>query len=343
VSYTRGRDLGGGRQSAGGIGGLLALTQPSAFNPQHFYYHSDGNGNVTSLLDSHQTVAARYQYDPFGNLLASSGIMADVNLYRFSSKEAHANSGLYYYGFRFYEPGLQRWMNRDPIGEAGGLNLYSFVGNNPLMLVDPWGLDWKSWVQLHLVWPAEEAADNVWNVGVAVLFTPQYGNPSDTIEALGNPLLRLGTYIPSEHHDEWNQLAGGVSEAVQDTMLAGASARCPAQRAPQARRAGAKNTPCPKRGVDEAKTADDVTYLYQKIGPEGEHLKFGITKNPATRYTQEELGGGRLNILKEGPRKDMLQLERNLHETLPIGPEEAQQFYILKQIEKGLKPPPYSP
>jgi RHS repeat-associated protein len=141
VSYTRGRDLGGGRQRAGGIGGLLALTQPSAFNPQHFYYYSDGNGNVTSLLDSHQTVAARYQYDPFGNLLASSGSMADVNLYRFSSKEAHVNSGLYYYGYRFYEPGLQRWINADPIEEDGGINLYGFVFNDPMGTLDLWGLD----------------------------------------------------------------------------------------------------------------------------------------------------------------------------------------------------------
>lgn len=95
-----------------------------------------------------------------------------------------------------------------------------------------------------------------------------------------------------------------------------------------------------KTGVN---AAEDVNYLYQKVGAEGEHLKFGITKNPATRYTQEELGGGQLRILTEGPRKDMLQLERNLHETLPIGPEEAQKFYIQKQIEKGLNPPPYNP
>jgi RHS repeat-associated protein len=140
VSYTRGRDFGGERQTAGGIGGLLALTQPSAFSPQHFYYHSDGNGNVTSLLDSHQTVAARYQYDPFGNLLGSSGTMADANLYRFSSKELHQNSGLYYYGYRFYEPNLQRWINADPIEEDGGINLHRFVENRPLGLMDASGL-----------------------------------------------------------------------------------------------------------------------------------------------------------------------------------------------------------
>jgi hypothetical protein len=85
----------------------------------------------------------------------------------------------------------------------------------------------------------------------------------------------------------------------------------------------------------------DLTYLYQKVGPAGEHLKFGITKNPATRYTSDQLGGGQLKVVAEGPKKEMLQLERNLHETLPIGPEEGQLFYIQKQVNKGLKPPPY--
>ena len=88
-------------------------------------------------------------------------------------------------------------------------------------------------------------------------------------------------------------------------------------------------------------TPKDLTYLYQKLGAEGEHLKFGITKNPATRYTQEQLAGGKLNIVAEGAKKDMLQLERNLHSTLPIGPQEGQAFYIQQQINKGLKSPPY--
>jgi uncharacterized protein RhaS with RHS repeats len=47
---------------------------------------------------------------------------------------------LIYYGFRFYEPEISRWLTRDPLGEAGGMNLYAFVGNNPVNWVDPWGL-----------------------------------------------------------------------------------------------------------------------------------------------------------------------------------------------------------
>ena len=60
-------------------------------------------------------------------LLGSWGPLADTNVYRFTSKEYHANSGLSGYGLRWYDPNLQRWINRDPDGEAGGINFYGFV------------------------------------------------------------------------------------------------------------------------------------------------------------------------------------------------------------------------
>ena len=87
--------------------------------------------------------------------------------------------------------------------------------------------------------------------------------------------------------------------------------------------------------------AGKVTYLYQKVSALGEHLKFGITSSPATRYTPAQMAGGTLRIIATGSRTEMLRLERNLHETLPIGPEEGQAFYIMKQMEKGLIAPPY--
>jgi RHS repeat-associated protein len=145
VSYTRGSDLSGSRQGAGGIGGLLArtdhalLSAPGASPSAHSYYHSDGNGNITALVDTNGFIVARYQYDPYGNLLGMSGPMAEANTYRFSSKEWDRNTGLYYYGFRYYEPNLQRWLNRDPIQEAGGLNLFEFVLNDPVDAVDSLG------------------------------------------------------------------------------------------------------------------------------------------------------------------------------------------------------------
>jgi len=143
VSYTRGLDLIGTMERAGGIGGLLARSSgySSGNWTSHAYYFADGNGNVTYMLNSSQAMVAKYRYDPFGNTISSIGTLASVNVYRFSSKEIHVNSGMYYYGRRFYDPNLQRWLNRDPINECGGYNLYGYVLNNPLRFIDPFGLD----------------------------------------------------------------------------------------------------------------------------------------------------------------------------------------------------------
>jgi RHS repeat-associated protein len=121
VSYTRGNDLSGTMQGAGGIGGLLARSDgySSGNFSDHNFYHADGNGNITYLVNSSQALAASYRYDPFGNLISSSGSLAVSNTYRFSSKEFIPSVGLYYYLFRFYDPSLQRWLTRDPFGELG--------------------------------------------------------------------------------------------------------------------------------------------------------------------------------------------------------------------------------
>jgi len=140
VAYTRGRDLSGGMQGAGGIGGLLARTDQSKVAPAHAFYHADGNGSITALANSQQVLVAKYHYDPFGNILSESGPLSDVNVYRFSSKEYHPASGFSYYGYRWYAANLQRWLNRDPLQEDGGVNLYRFVENNPIVSIDPFGL-----------------------------------------------------------------------------------------------------------------------------------------------------------------------------------------------------------
>ena len=134
VTYTRGTDLSGTLQGAGGIGGLLARTQLPGAPEQSgggstlnsAFYHADGNGNVTCLIYANGTVAAKYLYDPFGNTLSLSGALAEANTYRFSSKEWNANAGLYYYLYRFYDPNLQRWVNRDPLGDGSSLSVVSF-------------------------------------------------------------------------------------------------------------------------------------------------------------------------------------------------------------------------
>ncbi len=139
TTYTRGKDLSGSLQGAGGIGGFLARTDNLPLATGHSFFHADANGNVTMLINDSQDIVAKYLYDAFGNTISKSGLLADANLYRFSSKEAHPNSGLVYFLYRYYDPHLQRWPNRDPLDESGGINLYQFVYNRPTDLSDSYG------------------------------------------------------------------------------------------------------------------------------------------------------------------------------------------------------------
>jgi len=142
VAYTRGNDLSGSLEGAGGIGGLLARSDQysgGSWN-RHVFYHADGNGNITALANSAGTLQALYRYDPYGRATYTWGPLGGANVYRFSSKMFHSSSGLYHYGYRFYDPNTQRWLNRDPIEEDGGINLYRFAGNEPVMSFDSSGL-----------------------------------------------------------------------------------------------------------------------------------------------------------------------------------------------------------
>ena len=143
-SYVWGLDLSGTLQGAGGVGGLLARVREENI-PRPLYYAGDANGNVTDVLDQDGDAAAHYEYDGFGNAIARSGTQADANSFRFSSKYCDGETGLYYYGYRYYSPDMGRWPNRDSIGEAGGKNLYWFVGNQPVDRVDILGLRQWPW------------------------------------------------------------------------------------------------------------------------------------------------------------------------------------------------------
>ena len=140
--FVWGLDLSGTLQGAGGVGGLLAMLSPDSCLLTPAY---DANGNITDLVDTNGSVVAHYEYDPYGNTIAKSGDQADANPFRFSSKYWDGETGFYYYGFRFYSPQLGRWLNRDPIGESGGLNLYGFIENNALNTSDYLGLQRIDW------------------------------------------------------------------------------------------------------------------------------------------------------------------------------------------------------
>jgi len=130
--YLWGMDLSGSMQGAGGVGGLLSVNDGTAT----YYPTYDGNGNVSEYLDSTGAVQAHYEYDPFGRITVATGAKAQAFSHRFSTKPLDAETGLYNYGYRYYDPVTGRWPSRDPIGENGGVNLYGFVGNDGVNWID---------------------------------------------------------------------------------------------------------------------------------------------------------------------------------------------------------------
>lgn len=106
------------------------------------YSLSDHQGSRSLELGHNGEVISHESYYPFGGTAwwaARSAIEATFKTVRYSGKERDA-TGLYYYGFRYYAPWLQRWINPDPAGAVDGLNVYGFVRNNPLTYTDSNGL-----------------------------------------------------------------------------------------------------------------------------------------------------------------------------------------------------------
>ena len=132
IHYYWGKDLSGTLQGAGGVGGLLYLTIDGVtYVPDY-----DNIGNITRYLDANGNTVAQYTYDAFGCTISATGSLAHLFRHRFSTKYLDIETSLYYYGYRFYHPPNRRWLNRDPIGEEGGENLYCFVANSPLAKIE---------------------------------------------------------------------------------------------------------------------------------------------------------------------------------------------------------------
>ena len=142
-SYVWGLDLSGTMDGAGGVGGLLWVTLHTGFGaaPGTHFCAYDGNGNIVALSAASDGLeTARYEYGPFAEPIRITGPAAPLNPFRFSTKRTCNTTDLVLYEYRVYKPSIGRWANRDPIEEEGGLNLYAYVGNDPVNEFDPLGL-----------------------------------------------------------------------------------------------------------------------------------------------------------------------------------------------------------
>jgi len=126
-----------------GIDEPVRLTSGS----NRFYYHADGLGSVTEITTINGVIRESYSYDVYGTptLYGSNGVViastAINNRLMFTGRDRDPDTTLYNYRYRYYSPSLGRFVQVDPINLAGGdLNLYRYVGNNPVNATDPFGL-----------------------------------------------------------------------------------------------------------------------------------------------------------------------------------------------------------
>lgn len=145
-----------------------------------YYFLFDINGNVGQLVDSGSgEIVAHYEHDPFGNQIVATGSVAKDNAFRFSTKYFDAEKNLYYYGYRYYLPKIGRWINRDPIEEVGGNNLYALAENDSLNFTDLYGLcicgpDVTEWFYKEIKAHLDYAKRNVKKLGPSIfLFRDQ--------------------------------------------------------------------------------------------------------------------------------------------------------------------------
>ena len=122
---------------------------------QTYYYVLNLQGDVVKLIHyipgfEYESVAT-YEYDAWGNIVSSSGRLAEINPLRYRGYYYDNETGFYYLQSRYYDPANRRFMNADTYsttdpGDAIGCNMFAYCGNNPVMRNDYSGDAWWHWV-----------------------------------------------------------------------------------------------------------------------------------------------------------------------------------------------------
>ncbi len=160
-----GIDLDGTLQGCGGVGGLLAVAKT---NGLHIALY-DANGNVSEYVSASSIISAHYEYSPFGEPIVSNG---EIFMHQFSSKPFCFITRLSGYQFRNLDVAKGRWINRDPIFEQGGNNLYLFCLNIREWM-DLFGLASISWGNSTIETPVH---DNNTDLLISLLFVSENEN-----------------------------------------------------------------------------------------------------------------------------------------------------------------------
>jgi RHS repeat-associated protein len=195
-------------QWGAGIDNLLSFTTYTTGNkPIATYFPlKDQLNSILCLVTADGTVVESYEYDAYGNtkIFDADGKQLDHsaigNRYMFQGREYDEATKLYNFRARWYDPETGRWLSKDPIGIAGGLNQYIFIGNNPVNFRDPSGL--RAYV----------APRTQGNGGRVTGYQTGTGKASSASEAAFGATTALGDAMQNGNYDEI--LKAGIENAA---------------------------------------------------------------------------------------------------------------------------------
>ncbi len=283
---------------------------------QRYYYHADAQGSVGFLTNSNGVEVETYTIGAYG---AGAPLASSLgNRYGFTGREYDAESGLHYMRARYYSATLGRFVQADPVGLAGGANLYSFAGNSAVLFVDPFGLcDEKGWLekgfeQLFLGNYSDEVTwfGTALQVGTGILGVDLPGDIRDithdlthwewTWDHAGKTLLDTVGILP---------VVGAIKYADEGAELIGAA------------RKGSQAT----EGIYEFTATSGKTYVGQSGNiPQRleQHIASGKLEPGTTVKTTEVTGGKTAREISEQRRINELGGIQNLENIRnPIGPK----------------------
>lgn len=193
--------------------GVELVTGPDAGT---YTYRTDHLGSIREVVDSIGSLAGRYDYAAWGEPDIVSGAF-DLD-FRYTGHYYHQPSDLYLAPFRAYDARLGRWLSADPIGEAGGMNLYAYVGGNPINEWDPTGLaSWRDHWDALGSWTGDELGESL---GLGAMAT------ADGFIPFSDPFKESGGYSGCEDGASFSNGAGQVAfgAAASGAAIGGAQA-----------------------------------------------------------------------------------------------------------------------
>ena len=135
----------GGSDLSFGYDGSTPVTV--TYNDTTYYYVTNLQGDIVSILDGNRTEVVKYTYDAWGNILSTTGTLADtlgqINPLRYRGYVYDQECNLYYLQSRYYDPSIGRYLNHDVLFDYNvgirGYNLFAYCGNSPVFRLDPNG------------------------------------------------------------------------------------------------------------------------------------------------------------------------------------------------------------